>query len=88
MNRKPASTPGVLFVANKTQKGCGDLRPDFRLPQFRAIDDRRDVQRFHKRLPRDRHAVTLLKEQTGVQREGNLTVWFCPLHRPPHKREI
>ena len=46
------------------------MRPYLRLPQFRAVHDRCDVQRFEQGLTRSRHPVALLKEQARVQREG------------------
>ena len=88
MNRKPASTPGCSVRGEENAEGCRDVRPHLRLPQFRTVHDRCDIQRFEQGLARGRHPVALLKEQARVQREGNLAVRLGPLHRPPHEGQI
>ena len=47
-----------------------------------------NIKRLKQGLSRGRHAIALLKEQAGVEREGNLTVRLGPLHRPPHERQV
>ena len=86
MKRKPASTPGVLFVANRMQNGADICGHTFVSRSSTPFTTRSDVQRLEQGLACRRHPIALLKEQARVQREGNLAVWLRPLHRSPYRK--